>query len=157
VVDFCHAHSLTETVNPSPNLNKREPPQLAASFMSHVSANETFKQPRGSAPKVLEEGCTSSMEPGHKFVFQTGNGLTIRQGTADRLYSVRNESLCRRVAAIPATQHRCRMNDEPTQEQLQQLKRLSKEARVPDVSEIVTTKEEADIRIRDLKEKARME
>jgi hypothetical protein len=49
------------------------------------------------------------------------------------------------------------MNDEPTQEQLQQLKRLSKEARVPDESEIVTTKEEADIRIRDLKEKARME
>jgi hypothetical protein len=49
------------------------------------------------------------------------------------------------------------MNDEPTKEQLQQLKRLSKEARVPDESEIVTTKEEADIRIRDLKEKARME
>jgi len=49
------------------------------------------------------------------------------------------------------------MKEKPTQEQLQQLKRLSKEARVPDESEIVTTKEEADIRIRDLKEKARME
>ena len=48
------------------------------------------------------------------------------------------------------------MNDRPTQEQLDQLKRLSKEARVPDESEIVTTSEEAEIRIRDLKEKARM-
>jgi hypothetical protein len=48
-------------------------------------------------------------------------------------------------------------NDRPTQQQLDQLKRLSKEARVPDESEIVTTSEEADIRIRDLKEKARME
>ena len=34
---------------------------------------------------------------------------------------------------------------------------LSKEARVPDESEIVTSKEQADIRIRDLREKARME
>jgi hypothetical protein len=49
------------------------------------------------------------------------------------------------------------MNDKPTQEQLDQLKRLSKEARVPDESEIVTTREEAELRIRDLKEKARME
>jgi hypothetical protein len=49
------------------------------------------------------------------------------------------------------------MNDKPTQEQLDQLKRLSKEARVPDESEIVTTREEAEVRIRDLKEKARME
>jgi len=49
------------------------------------------------------------------------------------------------------------MKDEPTQEQLDELKRLSKEARVPDESEIVTTKEEADVRIRDLKEKARIE
>jgi len=49
------------------------------------------------------------------------------------------------------------MNDRPTQEQLEQLKRLSKEARVPDESEIVTTREEAEVRIRDLKEKARME
>jgi hypothetical protein len=37
------------------------------------------------------------------------------------------------------------------------LKRLSREARVPDQSEIVTSKEEAEIRIRDLKEKARIE
>jgi hypothetical protein len=49
------------------------------------------------------------------------------------------------------------MKDKPTQNQLDQLKRLSKEARVPDESEIVTTKEEAEARIRDLKEKARME
>jgi len=39
------------------------------------------------------------------------------------------------------------MNDRPTQEQLDQLKRLSKEARVPDESEIVTTSEEAEVRI----------
>ena len=49
------------------------------------------------------------------------------------------------------------MNDRPTQEQIDQLKRLSREARVPDESEIVTTREEAEVRIRDLKEKARME
>ena len=49
------------------------------------------------------------------------------------------------------------MNDKPTREQLDELKRLSKEARVPDESEIVTTREEAEVRIRDLKEKARME
>jgi len=49
------------------------------------------------------------------------------------------------------------MNEKPTQEQLDELKRLSKEARVPDESEIVTTREEAEVRIRDLKEKARME
>jgi len=49
------------------------------------------------------------------------------------------------------------VKEKPTQEQLQELKRLSKEARVPDQSEIVTTKQEADIRIRDLKEKSRME
>jgi hypothetical protein len=47
--------------------------------------------------------------------------------------------------------------EKPTQEQLAELKRLSKEARVPDQSEIVTSKEEAETRIRDLKEKAHME
>lgn len=47
--------------------------------------------------------------------------------------------------------------EKPTQQQLDQLKRLSKEARVPDESEIVTSWEEAEIRIRDLKEKARIE
>ena len=47
--------------------------------------------------------------------------------------------------------------EKPTQQQLDQLKRLSKEARVPDESEIVTSREEAEIRIRDLKEKARIE
>jgi hypothetical protein len=49
------------------------------------------------------------------------------------------------------------MTEKPTYEQLEELKRLSREARVPDQSEIVTSKEEAEIRIRDLKEKARIE
>jgi hypothetical protein len=49
------------------------------------------------------------------------------------------------------------MTEKPSAEQLAELKKLSKEARVPDVSEIVTSKEEAEIRIRDLKDKARME
>jgi hypothetical protein len=47
--------------------------------------------------------------------------------------------------------------EKPTQEQLDQLKKLSREARVSDWSEIVQSKEEAETRIRDLKEKARME
>lgn len=47
--------------------------------------------------------------------------------------------------------------EKPTQQQLDQIQRLSKEARVPDESEIVTSREEAEIRIRDLKEKARIE
>ena len=46
--------------------------------------------------------------------------------------------------------------EKPTTEQLDELKRFSAIARVPDESEI-TSKEEAEIRIRDLKEKARME
>jgi hypothetical protein len=49
------------------------------------------------------------------------------------------------------------MTEKPTPQQLDELKRLSKEARVPDESEIVTTREEAEIRVRDLKEKARIE
>jgi len=47
--------------------------------------------------------------------------------------------------------------EKPTQEQLDLLKKLSREARVPDASEIVTSRQEAEIRIRDLKEKARIE
>lgn len=47
--------------------------------------------------------------------------------------------------------------DKPTQEQLNELKRLSKEARVEDWSEIVRSRDEAEMRIRDLKEKARIE
>jgi hypothetical protein len=46
---------------------------------------------------------------------------------------------------------------EITEAQKAELKRLSKEARVADMSETVTTSEEAQMRIRDLKEKARME
>ena len=49
------------------------------------------------------------------------------------------------------------MQEKPTQKQLDELKRLSKEARVPDQSEIVTSKDEAERRIRDLNEKSRME
>jgi hypothetical protein len=47
--------------------------------------------------------------------------------------------------------------EKPTQQQLEELKRLSKEARVDDWSQIVQSKEEAETRIRDLKKKARME
>lgn len=47
--------------------------------------------------------------------------------------------------------------EKPTQGQLAELKRLSKLARVPDESEIVTSRQEAETRIRDLEEKARME
>ena len=47
--------------------------------------------------------------------------------------------------------------EKPTAEQLAELKRLSAEARVPDESEIVTSRAEAATRIRDLKDKARME
>ncbi|WP_164940080.1 hypothetical protein [Bradyrhizobium zhanjiangense] len=47
--------------------------------------------------------------------------------------------------------------DKPTQEQLNELKRLSKEARVEDWSEIVQSRDEAEMRIRDLKEKSRIE
>jgi hypothetical protein len=46
---------------------------------------------------------------------------------------------------------------EVTEAQKAELKRLSKEARVPDMSEIITTSEDAERRIRDLKEKAKME
>lgn len=49
------------------------------------------------------------------------------------------------------------MTEKPTRQQLEELKRLSQEARVPDQSEIVTSREEAEIRIRDLNEKARIE
>jgi hypothetical protein len=47
--------------------------------------------------------------------------------------------------------------EKPTPEQLAELKRLSAIARVPDESNIVTSKEEVEIRIRDLKDKASVE
>ena len=47
--------------------------------------------------------------------------------------------------------------EKPTQEQLAELRKLSREARVPDESEIVTSKKEAEQRIRDLKDKRLME
>ena len=43
----------------------------------------------------------------------------------------------------------------PTADQLDELTRLSKEARVPDEAQFVTSKQEAETRIRDLKDKAR--
>ena len=49
------------------------------------------------------------------------------------------------------------MSEKPTPEQLDELKRLSREARVPDESEIVTSRQEAEQRIRDLKAKSWME
>lgn len=47
--------------------------------------------------------------------------------------------------------------EKPTQQQLEELKRLSREARGNDWSEIVQSKDEAENRIRDLKDKSRME
>lgn len=47
--------------------------------------------------------------------------------------------------------------EKPTPEQLAELKRLSELARTSDWSEVVKSKEEAEMRIRDLKEKSRME
>ena len=49
------------------------------------------------------------------------------------------------------------MKEKPTPEQIAELKKLSKEARVDDWSELVTSKEEAEVRIRDLKANARIE
>jgi len=46
------------------------------------------------------------------------------------------------------------MAEKPTPKQLDELKRLSKEARVDDWSQVVRSREEADMRIRDLKVKA---
>jgi uncharacterized protein YfcZ (UPF0381/DUF406 family) len=47
--------------------------------------------------------------------------------------------------------------EKPTQAQLDELKRLSREARTSDWSEVVQSKEEAETRIRHLKEKSRMD
>jgi hypothetical protein len=47
--------------------------------------------------------------------------------------------------------------EKPTAEQLAELKELSKLARTNDWSEVVKSKDEAETRIRDLKDKARME
>lgn len=47
--------------------------------------------------------------------------------------------------------------EKPTSEQLAELKRLSELARTSDWSEVVKSREEAETRIRDLKERSRME
>jgi hypothetical protein len=62
-----------------------------------------------------------------------------------------------RTAPMPVSSETEIVMAEITEAQKAELKRLSKEARVPDFSETVTTAEEAEQRIRDLKEKARME
>ena len=49
------------------------------------------------------------------------------------------------------------MSEKPTAEQIAERKKLSKEARVDHWSEIVTTKDEAEKRIRELKVIARIE
>jgi hypothetical protein len=49
------------------------------------------------------------------------------------------------------------MKEKPTQEQLAELRKLSALARVPDMSETVTSREEAETRIQDLKVKSRIE
>jgi hypothetical protein len=48
-------------------------------------------------------------------------------------------------------------DEKPTPEQLAELRRLSREARVSDWSEVVQSREEAAMRIEDLKVKARIE
>jgi hypothetical protein len=57
----------------------------------------------------------------------------------------------------PWTVQETAMTEKPTPEQLAELKKLSKEARVDDWSEVVQSKEEAAMRIQDLKIKARIE
>jgi len=61
------------------------------------------------------------------------------------------------VLQLLCVAERSRNMAEITEAQKAELKRLSREARVPDMSEIVTTSEEAELRIRDLKDKARIE
>lgn len=46
--------------------------------------------------------------------------------------------------------------EKPSQEQLDELRRLSREARVNDWSEVVLSKEEAETRIIDLRQRLRM-
>jgi hypothetical protein len=72
---------------------------------------------------------------------------------------LRADAFCRkrRVRDAVALPIAAPMTERPTQQQLDQIKRLNKEARVPDESEIVTSRKEAQICIRDLKEKARIE
>jgi hypothetical protein len=71
--------------------------------------------------------------------------------------SIWNGSVVKPFGSCHDGTQRWTMQEKPTQKQLDELKRLSKEARVPDQSEIVTSRDEAERRIRDLKEKARIE
>jgi len=73
----------------------------------------------------------------------------------NRLMDVLDDS--RLLEAVEQVKKRTEERMEITEAQKAELKKLSKEARVPDMSETVTTGEEAEKRILDLKEKARME
>jgi hypothetical protein len=75
--------------------------------------------------------------------------------TINRLMDVLDDS--RLLEAVEQVKKRTEERMEITEAQKAELKKLSKEARVPDMSETVTTGEEAEKRIIDLKEKARME
>jgi hypothetical protein len=56
---------------------------------------------------------------------------------------------------LPPTEEK--VTEKPTTEQLAELRKLSREARVNDWSEVVQTREEAAMRIEDLKLKAKIE
>ena len=75
--------------------------------------------------------------------------------TINRLMHVLDDS--RLLEAVEQVKKRTEERMEITEAQKAELKKLSKEARVPDMSETVTTGEEAEKRMIDLKEKARME
>ena len=99
--------------------------------------------PEGRVAKALEDAqgiLARHVEPGPRDCEQTINKL---------LEVLDDEAV---VQALKDSKMK-----KPTTEQLDELKRLSAIARVPDESEIVTSKEEAESRIRDLKDKARME
>ncbi|SPP97039.1 MULTISPECIES: hypothetical protein [Bradyrhizobium] len=99
--------------------------------------------PERRVAKALEDAqgiLARYVEPGHRDCEQTINQL---------LDVLDDETV---VQALKESKM-----EKPTAEQIAELKRLSAIARVPDESEIVTSKEEAEIRIRDLKDKARIE
>jgi hypothetical protein len=88
------------------------------------------------------------------------SGLSNRNGGLSRVFST-SRTRCHRARCASrsgvALSKQEKQMAEITEAQKAELKKRSKEARVPDMSEIVTTSEEAERRIRDLKEKARME
>jgi hypothetical protein len=101
--------------------------------------NEDFGDGR-SAAAIRIAKFTSAEEPGSSVL-----------GLPDRAASISTEMRRRSPRDQGAKM------EKPTQEQIEELRKLSKEARVTDWSEIVRSKEEAEIRIRDLKAKSRIE